>query len=267
VTIDDGYRDFYQVAWPILKRHKVPATLFAATGFIDRRLWLWPDKVSWLLDNTQSIRTEGIACGPVFLEAGPIDSRRKEQYWHSLIGFFLSVSDEEKHQYIDALADQLGLELPEQAPKAYEACSWDELIEMERDGLEVGGHTVTHPSLGRVTDEQAEEELKGCFDALTQHLGQNNRSFCFPNGTPHDFSARLMGKVEMAGFVNAVVAFHDREGVNHRYALRRHGCGESMFQFHKAVTGLEFLGDRLRSRSLTSSAAANAADRSLEAQL
>jgi len=46
----------------------------------------------------------------------------------------------------------------------------------------------------------------------------------------------------MAGFVNAVVAFHDREGVNHRYALRRHGCGESMFQFHKAVTGLEFLG-------------------------
>jgi len=127
---------------------RYPPRYLRPTGFIDRRLWLWPDKVSWLLDNTQSIRTEGIACGPVFLEAGPIDSRRKEQYWHSLIGFFLSVSDEEKHQYIDALADQLGLELPEQAPKAYEACSWDELIEMERDGLG-SGRTHRHASQPR----------------------------------------------------------------------------------------------------------------------
>src|SRR5580765_5910997 len=45
ITIDDGYADFHDVAWPILRRRKIPATVFVVTDFVDRRRWIWTDKL------------------------------------------------------------------------------------------------------------------------------------------------------------------------------------------------------------------------------
>lgn len=35
VTFDDGYREVYSAAWPVLRHLKIPATVFIATGFVD----------------------------------------------------------------------------------------------------------------------------------------------------------------------------------------------------------------------------------------
>jgi len=43
LTVDDGYQDFYNLAFPILKKYEVPATVFFTTDFIDKRIWLWHD--------------------------------------------------------------------------------------------------------------------------------------------------------------------------------------------------------------------------------
>src|SRR5690606_12731431 len=51
ITVDDGYLDFYEFAYPILRKYKVPATFFVTTNFVDGEFWLWPDKISWLLEN------------------------------------------------------------------------------------------------------------------------------------------------------------------------------------------------------------------------
>ena len=48
IAIDDGYRDAYEIAFPILRKYKVPATLFIVTDFVDRRIWLWTDKLRFL---------------------------------------------------------------------------------------------------------------------------------------------------------------------------------------------------------------------------
>ena len=54
ITVDDGYRDFHDHAWPVLREEGVPATFFPVTGFLDRELWLWPDLVQFALDTTQT---------------------------------------------------------------------------------------------------------------------------------------------------------------------------------------------------------------------
>src|SRR5215471_17455080 len=49
ITVDDGYRDFYELAFPVLERFKVPATVFIVPEFVDRNVWLWTDKLRYLL--------------------------------------------------------------------------------------------------------------------------------------------------------------------------------------------------------------------------
>src|SRR5262245_8528847 len=48
ITIDDGYRDVYEIAFPILREFQVPATLFVVTDFIEEKAWLWTDKLKFI---------------------------------------------------------------------------------------------------------------------------------------------------------------------------------------------------------------------------
>src|SRR5215212_7889377 len=47
ITIDDGYGDAYEIAFPLLRERRAPATLFVVTDFVDRKIWIWPDKVRY----------------------------------------------------------------------------------------------------------------------------------------------------------------------------------------------------------------------------
>lgn len=245
LTVDDGYRDFYDIAYPILKRYEVPATFFVTSGFVDDRLWLWPDQVHWLIGTAKTIKRE-FTIGGVGFVTGPLTAAARMAYLKDLTQYLLSISDRKKHDEISKLARYMGAQLPEYAPEGYQPVSWEQLQELNLAGIEVGGHTVTHPSLGRVSREQAEEEIYGCMDELTKHLGDSPRTFCYPNGMPSDFQDFLPEIVADAGFLAATVAFPDARGASDRYALRRHVGGDGMFQFYKGVSGVELLGKKLR---------------------
>ena len=154
ITVDDGYEDFYHIAWPILRRYKVPATFYVTTGFVDGSLWLWPDQLTWILDNaphsanSQSPFQSG---GQVVVLSSSPEKRR--QLFAHLVGHLLRIPDNKKHAFLHDLAAHLGLHLPNQAPGWASPVTWAQLSEMQADGLEVGGHTVTHPSLGQVSME------------------------------------------------------------------------------------------------------------------
>lgn len=244
ITVDDGYQDFCDVAWPVLQEFKVPATLFVTTGFVNGDLWLWPDQVTWLFARAPDVG-KAFTVGDFTLNTGAVHTRRR-QTWQSLVDYLLTIPDEDKHRAIQQLADAWSLILPKQAPDDYAACSWDQLRQMEAAGIEIGGHTVTHPSLGRVDPIQARQEIQGCLDMLNTQLGARDRTFCYPNGEPSDFSVELKGVVQSVGFTAAVAAFADSLGLTHRYSLRRHSSSEDRFQFYKSVSGLELLGHRLR---------------------
>jgi len=247
VTVDDGYEDFYHVAWPILKRYKVPATFYVTTGFVDGNLWLWPDQLTWILENAPA----PAACLTPFIDGTetvrpPTDPEDQERVFGRLVGYLLRIPDGNKHEFLKTLAEHWQICIPEKAPHWARSASWDQLAEMQDEGLEVGGHTVTHPSLSQVSQGQARDEIMGARDALVANLGDAPRSFCYPNGTPEDFVGAQVPLIQQAGFTGAVVAFADAQGQCQRFAMRRHSSSDSVFQFYKAVSGVEYLGHKLR---------------------
>lgn len=251
ITVDDGYLDFYEVAFPILKEFKVPATFYVTTGFVEGEHWLWTDQLHWLFE-TKGDLAPAIELPKMEFEKGfsmpsaKDDARSWVERSYALNAYLLTLDNDRKWQVIDQLAKTWELNIPMRAPGIYRACSLEQLKEMQDWGVEIGGHTVAHPSLGRVSVQEAEKEIVTCYKYLERNLGVEPRSFCYPNGTPEDYCPAVKLITQRSGFSAAVTAFADSIGLMDRFAIRRNSGGDDLFQFFKAINGVEMLGHHCR---------------------
>lgn len=244
ISVDDGYQDFYNVAWPILRKYGVPATFYVATGFVNKDLWLWPDQLRHLLHHAP--KQPGEHSFDLFRIATPLTKEKASDEFSRIVQILLEAENEQKYKVLADMSSRWAVLIPLRAPEEYSAITWAQLKEMQSEGLEVGGHTVTHPSLARVSLSDARQEIQGAADAINQNLGEGIRSFCYPNGTPEDFVGQQVPLVQEAEFSCAVVAFADKNGHTQRFAMRRHASSSDQFQFLKAVNGVELLGFKAR---------------------
>src|SRR5262245_51019544 len=157
ITIDDGYRDAYEIAFPILRKHRAPATIFAVTEFVEGRTWLWTDKPRYLtaLAEPQSIEI-GIEGHTLRLELNGAASRAVAA---GLINAALKpLAEEARDALIDGLALKLGVKIPDRPPAEYGAINWRQAREMADAGVEIGSHTLTHPILTGLSADRLRAE-------------------------------------------------------------------------------------------------------------
>jgi len=169
--------------------------------------------------------------------------------WGILVSDLLKKDGVAIENSLKELASQVGVEVPPEAPEAFRAVTWGQVREMHVAGMEIGGHTVNHYSLGRLNREMVREELKGCHKRLTAELGAEPKAFCYPNGQPYDVPSDYAEVLKEAGFESGVVAYYDRVGMRDRWALRRHGIGDGWYDFQKTIRGVDRLGAVLLGRN------------------
>lgn len=248
LTVDDGYEDFHRIAFPMLCRYEIPCTFFVTTNFVGGRTWLWPDKVAWML--TRRERFPDLRVRDHVMVGG--DRSAAPRLWAEIIGLLQTVDFDALEGELQQLASQLELRFPEQPVAGYQACTWDQLREMETSGfVEVGGHTRNHAILSRLPPADLPTEIDGCFEDLSANLGSRARSFCYPNGKPGDYNDEVRDAVARSGFESACTTFYDEKHLNDRYALRRFSSCDDFAQFYKAASALQYWGARFLGRNNT----------------
>jgi peptidoglycan/xylan/chitin deacetylase (PgdA/CDA1 family) len=225
ITVDDGYRDFYQVAYPVFREYGIPATVYLVSDFLDRALWLWVDQVRYgfLHGEARSFRMEIPGEAPLSFELGTPETRRAAA--RAVTEAAKRIPNAERLRLLERLPEQLGVRLPEDAPAEYEALHWDEVREMAAAGIDFGAHTRTHPILSRLAgDGELAGEIAGSKRQIEQQVGRTVEHFCYPNGSRKDVGREAVEAVRAAGFQTAVMT---ESGLNYvgadRFRLRRIG--------------------------------------------
>lgn len=159
VTIDDGYRSTYTVAFPLLRELGVPASLFVPTDFVGRKRALWPDRVEHALATTTAARLDARAGGErVGLELG--NEAMRIAACRTLFTRLTTMDGEDLATTVDAIERQTQRSLDtDGGDDMFAPLAWEEINEMQASGwIEVGSHSVSHPILTRCSgDRQAEE--------------------------------------------------------------------------------------------------------------
>ncbi len=236
ITIDDGYRDAYDIAFPLLREREVPATVFVVTDFVDRKCWLWTDKLRYLTARAGSGVFEAALNGRalrVELTSRAARLRSAEQINEQL----KRMREGAKDEAIERLASVFGVELPVLPPPELSPLTPDELREMDAAGVEIGSHTVTHQILTKVSGERLRYELRESRSRLESILGHKVTLLGYPNGNNNRTVQRETAR---AGYQCAVTADYGLNGArSNPLALKRIHTELDMAQFVKNTSGFD----------------------------
>lgn len=193
ITFDDGYLDNYEIAYPILRRHGVPATFFIATGFIDRPSLPWWDEIAWLV---RSSPRERLDLQPWFPDPVALGACRDGEI-HALLTKYKSLPAQDAGAMLDCLREATGIRPPDTVDGHW--MDWDMIREMSGNGMTIGGHTVDHPVLSRLPKERQRQEVEGCAARILAETGKRMEYFAYPVGSPWAFNADTIACLQDAG--------------------------------------------------------------------
>lgn len=234
ITIDDGYKDNYFYAYPILKKYGVPATIFLATSYIGGLQTPWEAKISFAISHTslKEIFIEGI--GKFALE----NEKKKYIATKLIIKRLKKFSHRRKNLLIEELLRICGAEvLPDLGEKLM--LSWEEIKEMSENGIEFGAHTLTHPELTRMPLWEAKEEIERSKREIEEKLGKPVISFAYPSGL---YNEEVVELVRRAGFLCAVTTnLEEVKPWSNPYKLgRATGIDEDFPKFKAILSGIYY---------------------------
>ncbi len=193
ITFDDGYADNRTEAMPILKKHGLTGTFFVASGYLDGGL-MWNDEVIELVrgypESTIDLRTLNLG----ILPCTTLTERR------SVIDqLLISIKYRQplaRREALDRLIEITGGTTPDNL-----MMTTDQVREMRTNGMTIGGHTLGHPILCSLDDQQAKREIGEDRENLAGILGEEPQLFAYPNGKPgKDYHAGHSQMVREAGY-------------------------------------------------------------------
>lgn len=198
-TIDDGYLDNYTYALPIFERHKVPFAIFVATDFIDQKAILWWDILEELViyNNIIHYNKRLYPCHTF------------QEKWDTFRIIREDILKFDQSQLMEALQNAFSnYHIDWLKPIREKAMTWDQIKELSQHPLcTIGGHTVSHPALNQLPDDDFRKEVRVGIEKLEKITGQKINHFAYPYGSPNEIGEREYRLINEFNFKTSFIAY------------------------------------------------------------
>ncbi|MFH1898233.1 MAG: polysaccharide deacetylase family protein [Candidatus Desantisbacteria bacterium] len=216
ITFDDGYRDNYLYAYPILKKYNAIATIYLTVDHIGNNSMLWMHKVIYLLNNA---RVKQVTINGVDFK---IETKlEKKDAELKITSMMKKINQDKRDGFLAELAQKLEVEIGDNIDNAM--MSWGDAREMMKDGFLFGSHTLSHcnlPNSLHVTNELLISKEK-----MERNLNCKVNLFSYPNGGAESYyNEEIKQKVKMSGYICATTSLCGVVAVeSDLFELRRKG--------------------------------------------
>lgn len=226
LTFDDGWKDFFEFAFPLLKKHHLPAVVFLPTNFIDTANKFWSDRFAHILLHRKKCTEK------IFDDLSELVCRLVnltgvyEKQLEAGLCLLKNYPVKTIMNTIDTLSKLWGV-----SDLKYDRdfLTWEEISEMHKSGLiSFGSHTVNHHILTTINHEIISSELVDSREELInrQVMDSSCSTFCYPNG---NFTETIADLVQTSGYHLAVTTTPGWNNLeSDRFTLKRIGIHQDM---------------------------------------
>lgn len=217
LTFDDGLRNNFTFAYPVLRRLRAPATFFVCPELIDTGRWQWTHEVTarlrWLDDERRAAFAAELGA--------PATGTDAIKQWMKTLPVRRRMVMEE------SLRRRTARFTPTAAQRLqFDPMTWEDLRRLDPRLISIGSHTLTHPVLPTLTAAEATTEIRGSRRWLETRLDRAVEHFCYPDGAEDDGVVRLVRQHYQAAVTTAAGFVHHGDD---RHRLRRIPTAEQLF--------------------------------------
>lgn len=244
ITFDDGYRDVFEQARPVLLRKGIPATFFVVTDVVGRDSWQIFDRLYHVLQRAFAVwpqpeeRLTAVS-SRVGIKAEAL-LRTVSGAEAATAALVSSLAQADVLRVIDALADEFEKKDAAIPP----LLTWDMVRQLQHEGFTIGSHTRTHVWLARESRERVADELVGSKRELERQIAAPVVHFAYPGG---QFTAAIAQAVTAAGYRFAYTLCRHRDAAHSltnipRELLWENSAIDAAGRFAPAVMGCQVCG-------------------------
>jgi peptidoglycan/xylan/chitin deacetylase (PgdA/CDA1 family) len=213
ITFDDGWKDNYLYAFPILKKYNLPVTIFLTAGFIGTRNVFWPEKVIFLINKLLALPESARDCfrnentkllQPMLNDI--LKNNNKNVSLNKIITTLKSWDSNSRDNLIKYFEKCLN------ATGSIEDTNflleWDQVREMKEYHVCFGSHGISHSILTRLSNDVIKEEIVLSKQSIENEIKALVDNFAYPNG---NYNENIIAHLKIAGYSSALTVEH---GIN-----------------------------------------------------
>ncbi|HIE59431.1 MAG TPA: polysaccharide deacetylase family protein [Hydrogenothermaceae bacterium] len=181
-TLDDGYKDNYEIAYPIFKKHNVPFTIYLTTSFPDKNALLW-----WYVLEDLIIKNDELIVGNIRYVCKTYEDKNK--VFLEIRNKILKLDQKNLLKELNTLFKNYKIDW---FSKNNQLCmSWEDVINLSKDSLcTIGNHTKNHYVFNKLSEDEIIDEVEGANKKIEEKIGKKVEHFAFPYGGKDEVGLR-----------------------------------------------------------------------------
>jgi len=233
LTFDDGYRDNFELAVPLLRERDIPAVFFIPTAFLETPNLPWWDYVAYIIKHTNTLhfvveRSPSSSLPPLDIN---LHTTSRPEATRQIIQAFLRDTISDERWFLNELAQRCKIGVDTESLAGQLFMNWAEVQKIAESStrLTIGSHAHSHQMLARLGRDVQRDELTESKRMLEAKLKRTIKAIAYPYGWLGTYTEQTRALVAEAGYK---IAFCAQGGINRltyldRYEVKRLGIGSS----------------------------------------